>query len=327
MNKNGNALEFDLTDRFLSDMHKMFCQGSLNDVCIKLHDGEVKANKSLLAARCEYFAAAFRWKENNNHSMEEVVVRDCSKKIMSHIIEYIFTGKLKSKNLNLLEFFELRYQVRKMFPGDILVDQIEDILKDAFKLRTNLPTNEEIVKALSLVENGNLQPDVLVELARAIERKIGYASKKYERIETLANLVSYGVIKSVKKMSLFLRDGGVLQINNLQALVSCVTELQIVNNSSDSIATLLESVHCKELDLFAEKLNQEETEALVRAMTSRVETLRLVLSKNFDMDFDTFRKYKRDGKCREVRIINNYDYDLTILLDSVNCKELHIKRH
>ena len=104
--RNGNELILDCSDRFLSDMMKMFRDGSFNDVCIKLHDGDIKANKSVLAARCEYFAATFRWKDNNNQEVEKIVVDDCSKKIMTCIIEYIFTGILKATDLNLLDFLE-----------------------------------------------------------------------------------------------------------------------------------------------------------------------------------------------------------------------------
>ena len=81
--------------QFVSDMMKMLRDGSFNDVSDKLHDGEIKANKSVLAARSEYFAATFRWKSNNNHDVEEIVINDCSKKIMTRILKYLFTGVLK----------------------------------------------------------------------------------------------------------------------------------------------------------------------------------------------------------------------------------------
>ena len=73
-----NAIKsIDRSKQFMSDMVKMLCDGSSDDVFIKLHDGEIKANKDVLAARCEYFAATFRWKSNNNHDVEEIVVNDC----------------------------------------------------------------------------------------------------------------------------------------------------------------------------------------------------------------------------------------------------------
>ena len=59
-----NVMGLDLREKFQNDMKEMLRDGSLNDVCIKLHDGEFKANKSVLAKRCEYFAATFRWKSN-----------------------------------------------------------------------------------------------------------------------------------------------------------------------------------------------------------------------------------------------------------------------
>ena len=54
-----------LTDRdmLVKDLLKMLEQGSLNDVKIKLSDGEIVANKDILMARSDYFATMF---SNNN---------------------------------------------------------------------------------------------------------------------------------------------------------------------------------------------------------------------------------------------------------------------
>ena len=329
-----NGKEFDHSDRFLSDMLKMFREGSLNDVCIKLHDGDIKANKSVLAARCEYFAAAFRWNDNNNQKVEKIVVDDCSKKIMTRIIEYIFTGILKVKDLNLLEFLELKDQVRKMFPGDKLMGPIEEVLKIEdhryvyMKGIINvLPTSKVIAKAASLVETGNLQSEVMVEFARTIESLIWHekrGEKNEERTRALANLVSYGVIDSIQHLKLEFRHDPLG--NYLQELIPCVTgTLDLCNLiKCHDLTTLLDGVHCKVLDLATEKLNHEETEALVRAMRSRVEKLILMTFEDWEMDYDTFSKYKGDGKCSEVHLIDCSDNNLSSLLDSVNCKELHL---
>ena len=344
--------KFDLSDRVASDMLKMFCEGTFNDICIKLHDGEIKANKFVLAARSEYFAATFRWKENNNNQdMQDIVINDCSKKIMTRIIEYIFSGILKAKNLNLLEFLELRDQVRKMFPGDKLEVKIEDLLKEiateggvylddyeedsphwGYPSLAVPPTEEEIVKALSLVETGNLQPEVLVELAGAIESHIMiWGEVKFkENYMALANLISYGVIESVQNLKLT-----VSPCDHLQALLPCVRGTIHISNlwpdfkndaKKCNLAPFLDAITCKELHLEIEKMNQEETEALVRAMTTRVEILHLETFFWFQIDFDTFSKYEGDGKCREVHISwhSESSHLLSSLLDSVNCKELHL---
>merc|ERR1740128_832825 len=270
---------------------KMYREGSFNDVNIKLHDGEIKANKSVLAARCEYFAATFRWKNNNSnyHDVEEIVVNDCSKKIMTRIIEYIFSGFLEAKGLSLLEFLELKDQVRKMFPGDEIEIDMGTFFKETKREPLPCPTSQEIVRALSLVESGNLQSQVLAELGTFIEKEIEYSSDHQEtKILALASLAHYGVIDVVKKIKLYSEekeettlylvplDLGLVPSDHLQALIPSVTEvMNITNVINYDMTSLLDSVICKELRL-TQRLNKEETEALVRAMTSRVEILRLV---------------------------------------------------
>ena len=69
------------------------------------------------------------------------------------------------------------------------------------------------------------------------------------------------------------------------------------------VTSLLDSLDCKELHL-TQRLNQEETEALVRAMTSRVEIVHLGSKKGMvSLDVDTLTKYKGNGKCREVQCV------------------------
>ena len=80
------------------------------------------------------------------------------------------------------------------------------------------------------------------------------------------------------------------------------TELHIYDNT-DYLSPLLDSVNCKELHLFttSKDPSKGDTEALVRAMSSRVEILHLGGSNDgVTLDFDTLKMYKGDGKCREV---------------------------
>ena len=114
--------------------------------------------------------------------------------------------------------------------------------------------------------------------------------------------------------------------DHLLALTPCVTgTIDIFKGLTDySLATLFDNVNCKELHLFTERLDQEETEALVRAMTSRVETLHLSVHIEFHMEYDTFSNYRGDGKCTEMHIMNPPNHHMSSLLDSVNIKELHL---
>ena len=195
----------DRSGQFASDMMKILHDGSFNDVCIKLQDGEVKANKSVLAARCEYFAATFRWKNNNNHEVEEIVVNDCSMKIMTRIMKYLFSGILKIDDLSLFELLQLRDQIRKMLPGDELEELIQKYLyspPDKYKhekFRKHgkfFPTNEEILKTLSFVESGNLQVLFPEEIGEILELSNDCENK----IRSLASFAYHGVLPNVAKL-------------------------------------------------------------------------------------------------------------------------------
>ena len=185
-----------------------------------------------------------------------------------------------------------------------------------YRHKFSFPTNEEIVKAMSLVESGNLQSQVLAELGKFTEReKNNYG---LEQISALASLAYHCVLDSVEELYLISNerlcspslfgaynfhplDLGFVPAEHLQALFPCVTgSVYITNVINYDMTSLLDSLQCKELHL-AQRLNQEETEALVRAMTSRVEIVHLGNRDGItSLDLDTLTKYKGYGKCREV---------------------------
>ena len=117
--KNQNiTFDADFKNDFNQGMLRMLSQGSSNDVRIILSDGEITANKDVLAAQCEYFAANFRWKERTKDSSDNIDNTDCSKGVMERIIKYLFTGTIKYKDLELMQLLELLNQVRKMLLRD-----------------------------------------------------------------------------------------------------------------------------------------------------------------------------------------------------------------
>ena len=316
---NSSIKSIDRSKQFVSDIMKMFHDGSLNDVCIKLHDGEIKANKSVLAARCDYFAATFRWKSNNNHDVEEIVVNDCSKKIMTRIMKYLFSGILEIDCLSLLELLQLKDQVRKLLPGEKLEEVLEeylnssgsDIFTNSVQDRCNFfPTNEEIVKTLSLVESGNLQMLDPMELEEIIDLSTNCENK----IASLASLVYHGMIHGPASLSLYSDsyargsagsrgqlDLGFVPGDHLKALIPSVTGyIEITNISGFDLTGLLDSVNCIMLSL-TQNMNQEETNALVRAMSTRADTVYLGSSEGVtSLDVDTLTQYKGDGKCNAI---------------------------
>ena len=318
------AIRFE--DKLSRDMMRMFRDGSFNDVRIKCHDGEVSANKSVLAARSEYFAATFRWKNNNNHDVKEIVVNDCSKKIMTRMLEYLFSGVMKVNDLSLLELLELKDQARRILPGDELGELIKGYLYKPDQFTTDnrdcdkfFPTQEDIVNALSLVESGNIPTQVIKEAVDALLWAGKYGCCP-QQVTALASLAYRGICESLEYLRLWNSvledpsrssnhrteslDLGSVPDGHLQALVRCVTgDVQIINLANCDMSALLDCVNSREL-LLSQKLNQEETEALVRAMTSRVEVVHLgdqYGCGDVQFDVETITKYRGDGKCRAIR--------------------------
>ena len=122
-----------LTDRdmLVKDLLKMLEQGSLNDVKIKLSDGEIVANKDILMARSDYFAAMFR---NNNFIEGETGSADmshCSKAVMEKIIKFIFSGTIKFRDLSLIQLLELSHMSEMMLLNEIK-SEVDDFVKLVF---------------------------------------------------------------------------------------------------------------------------------------------------------------------------------------------------
>ena len=106
------TFDADFKEDFTEGMLRMLSEGSSNDVKIILSDGEIMANKDVLAAQSEYFAAFFRFKLKAEEGSDHIDITDCSKEVMERIIQYIFTGSIKFKDLGLLQLLELLNQVR-----------------------------------------------------------------------------------------------------------------------------------------------------------------------------------------------------------------------
>ena len=101
-------------DHFICDILKMLERGSLNDVKIRLSDGEIFANKVILMARSEYFATMF----SNNKFIEgetnSVDMSHCSKAVMERIVKYLFSGEITFDQMALDQLLELYYTTDMM---------------------------------------------------------------------------------------------------------------------------------------------------------------------------------------------------------------------
>ena len=84
----------------------------------------------------------------------------------------------------------------------------------------------------------------------------------------------------------------------LASLVSCVTRKVEIGNFIGDLVTVLDSVQCEILSVSRQNLGSEETQALVRAMESGVESVGL--SGGLTLAIRSLMDYSGQGKCRGV---------------------------
>ena len=77
------------------DLLKMLEKGSSNDVTIVLEDGEVKANKDILMARCPYFATMFSNQNFLEGQNNIVKMMNVQKEPMERVLKFIFSDNMK----------------------------------------------------------------------------------------------------------------------------------------------------------------------------------------------------------------------------------------
>ena len=110
----------DNNKEFVEDILKMIQIGSLNDIKIKLSDGEIVANKDILMARSEYFKTMF-----NNKFIESqtncVDMRHCSKVIMDKIVNYFFSDMPWNLGDREMHWNDFDGEIRKL-RGEKLID-------------------------------------------------------------------------------------------------------------------------------------------------------------------------------------------------------------
>ena len=139
-------------DKLAEDLTRMLERGSLNDVKIKLSDGDIVANKDILMARSDYFATML---SNNKFSEGETGLVDmshCSKAVMEKIIKYIFSGTIKFKGLSLIQLLELSHMSEMM-----LLDEVKAKVDD---LKTKYYGGDkfllELISGLKFANKNNL---------------------------------------------------------------------------------------------------------------------------------------------------------------------------
>ena len=113
-----------------------------------------------------------------------------------------------------------------------------------------------------------------------------------------ASLAHHGLLGSVSYMSLGDVDLTSVTAEHLASLVSVTGRVYIGNVSGSALVTILDSVKGEVFWICRQSLDSEETQALVRAMESRVEIV--LLNAGVTLDIRDLMEYSGQGKCREV---------------------------
>ena len=114
--------------------------------------------------------------------------------------------------------------------------------------------------------------------------------------------------------------------DHLASLISSVTwRVDIENVSGCSLVNILESVKCQQLGIYSQSLDSEETQALVWAMESGVEIVRLY--GEVTLEIRDLVEYSGQGKCRRVWFysdaVDRYREQLRIWAMNRNWRVIH----
>ena len=169
-----------------------------------------------------------------------------------------------------------------------------------------LPSDKMISHAKELEMEGVLAFGVLDSLVERVKDKIDDDPSSLPVVICAASLAHHGYLGSVEEMRLSDVDLTSVPAEHLASLVSSVIGyVAIYNVSSCGLVTILDSVKSERLRIFKQSLDSEETRALVRAMESRVEDVRL--GDKVTLDIGALLEYSGQGKCGEVECYSASD--------------------
>ena len=186
------------------------------------------------------------------------------------------------------------------------------------------PSNEEIINAMwlskmkSLIEFrcshflmlsvriGILDKEVVRRVVKRVrkEAKDRYGWNGLECITCVAALTHHHhILCKIDSIVVIDVDLSTVPTSHLMSLVSSVTDTLLVEDVTGcDLVTLLDLVQCVRIIIKRQILKSEETQALVRAMESRVEKVRL---DDVELDMETLTEYSGQGSC----LVLDYETD------------------
>ena len=156
-----------------------------------------------------------------------------------------------------------------------------------------------------------------------------HKQENYRRlIECAGNLAHRGLLDLLGLglgRHIFKGDLSTVPTHHLASLVSSVTNnVHIKSVTGCDLVSILDSLECESLLINKQKLGRDETQALLRAMETRVEEVFLT---NVDIDIKALTEYSGQGRCRYTQIASDTEVKFTRKLARwANKKEWYYRR-
>ena len=178
--QNNDFVMVDHSSDVIADLLKVLRHGSQNNITIICMDGEVTANKDILCLRSEYFRVMFSC--DMKETMEGVVNMNYThKRAMEIVVEYIFTGTLKTKwdesDEEIIQTFLEVLNTSRIMMLEKLRSQLETVF--AAMLPEKINNLEDLVQGWILVEKYQLDAvreiflrHVVINLKQIIETRL-----------------------------------------------------------------------------------------------------------------------------------------------------------
>ena len=163
---------------------------------------------------------------------------------------------------------------------------------------------KETLSFIILETNGILDTGVIESVAQRVKEILSWVnSLRLPEITCAASLAHHGLLGSVERLRLYMVDLTLVPAEHLASLASSVTGFVDIRNVR-GLVTILDSVKCGELKIWSQSLDSEETQALVRAMESGVEEVKLFWEVSL-LEIRVLMEYSGQGRCRRVEC--NFD--------------------
>ena len=133
-------------------------------------------------------------------------------------------------------------------------------------------------------------------------------------ITLAASLAYYGQFGSVESMTLGSMNLSHIPIEQLCSLASSVTvHFGLHDFSGCDLSRIIDSVKCEWLSILEQSIDKGVTEAVVRAMESRIERVQLeygmICDEEMILDTEALTQYSGRGQCRSIEVFSNEDED------------------